>query len=1467
MSSELGSLEPKRREKADLSPEQRAKLAARLRGELTPPGEPPIPRRAHSRARASLMQERLWFLQQLQPDDPAYNEAFLLRIKGTLDRAALERSLGDLVERHEVLRSHFVLEDGQVFQVPQGQVPVVLEEHQLSAPTQEDRDAELNALARRLAATPFDLAQAPLLRAHLVELGADERAVVICSHHIVSDGWSHGVMVQDLISAYTARLQGLPPTWAPLPCQFGDYCEWQRARLSPERLEGMVERARGLLAGAPPELTLPSDHTSDDEGDGLVLFQMGPSLRARTEALAKEVHGSPFMVLLAGFAALLSRLSGQRTIVLGTPVAGRDHPDAQGLVGCFINTVPIRIDLPAQGTFRDLLATTRTATLAALEQAELPFATLVERLALDRDFGRTPVYQAMITYQSMARPVLSLPGVRIHGDVVPSSTSRLDLTLSLMPGDEGLDGQIEFRATRYSRGAIALWCRELEVLLERATQDPGIGLASLGAPSEAAERLLLEEWGRVHPSSPSTETLLQAFGRGLVGGPDRVAIDDGEVRLTFRELDERANQIAHRLIERGVSRGDRVAICWPRSAELVTALWGILKAGAAYVPIDPDQPAARARQILEDAGVRMLITTGTLAAQRYPDRNDVWSLDGERTILLQRPKTPPRVDLSAQDLAYVLFTSGSTGRPKGVAVTHDNVVSFFAAMDQQLPAQPEHWLALTSVAFDISVLELLYTSTRGHRISAPTNNPRAVLRAEGVQRPLDFSLFFFAASSAEQGSQGPYRLLLEAAQFADRQGLSAVWTPERHFHDFGGLYPNPSVLSAALAMVTQRVQLRAGSVVAPLHDPLRIAEEWAVVDQLSGGRAAVSFASGWHPNDFVLAPENFNERRAVMVERIREVQALWRGEALTRKNGVGAPHTVAVRPRPRQAELPIWVTASGDPETFRLAGELGANLLTHLLGQNLEQLREKVAIYRGAWQRAGHPGRGIVSVMVHTFIADSDDEARALVRRPMIEYLRTSASLVKALLGDAAVTAQDKLSSEDEDAMLEHAFERYFATSGLFGSVKTGVAFCERLRRADTDDVACLIDFGVDAQATLAALPRLVEVREQAAARTRSHELLAPAELLQRGVEAGATYFQTTPSMLAAIVADPVAKQSLARLRGLLVGGEACPPGLAEEVRSLGVPALNVYGPTEATVWASASPLGRPGEKVTIGRPLAHASFYVCDGSGALLPPGAEGELYIGGESVALGYWGRSELTAERFVPDPFAPSPGARMYRTGDRVRWNSQGQLEFLGRLDRQVKIRGFRIELTEVEAAVADHPDVREAAVIVDASRPAEPRLLAYYSGRFGEPPEPSALRAALRELLPEYMIPSLLIPLPELPRTTSGKLDRQALPLPTAEVATTTSAYVEARTELEQLLGAIWRRAFNLQRVGVHDDFFELGGHSLLAAQLVVGLSDALGTKVPLRVFVEHPTIAGLAEALEPLVPPHLRNRLMEHYGAR
>jgi acyl carrier protein len=224
-------------------------------------------------------------------------------------------------------------------------------------------------------------------------------------------------------------------------------------------------------------------------------------------------------------------------------------------------------------------------------------------------------------------------------------------------------------------------------------------------------------------------------------------------------------------------------------------------------------------------------------------------------------------------------------------------------------------------------------------------------------------------------------------------------------------------------------------------------------------------------------------------------------------------------------------------------------------------------------------------------------------------------------------------------------------------------------------------------------------------------------------------------------------------------------------------------------------------------------------------------------------------------------------MYRTGDRVRWNSQGQLEFLGRLDRQVKIRGFRIELTEVEAAVADHPDVREAAVIVDASRPAEPRLLAYYSGRFGEPPEPSALRAALRELLPEYMIPSLLIPLPELPRTTSGKLDRQALPLPTAEVATTTSAYVEARTELEQLLGAIWRRAFNLQRVGVHDDFFELGGHSLLAAQLVVGLSDALGTKVPLRVFVEHPTIAGLAEALEPLVPPHLRNRLMEHYGAR
>ncbi|MFB9839511.1 LLM class flavin-dependent oxidoreductase [Actinoallomurus acaciae] len=342
-------------------------------------------------------------------------------------------------------------------------------------------------------------------------------------------------------------------------------------------------------------------------------------------------------------------------------------------------------------------------------------------------------------------------------------------------------------------------------------------------------------------------------------------------------------------------------------------------------------------------------------------------------------------------------------------------------------------------------------------------------------RGMDFSLFYFASDSRElDGSR--YRLLLDGARFADANGFAAVWTPERHFHPFGGLYPNPSVTGAAVAAVTENVRLRAGSVVAPLHHPLRIAEEWSVVDNLSGGRAGISFASGWHASDFALRPEDYRDRRRVMVERAEQVRRLWRGEALAVRDGTGAEQRVRIHPSPIQSELPTWITSAGGVETFRAAGRMGAGVLTHLLGQDIGDLAVKIREYRRASTGPGH-----VALMVHAFLGDDAEEVRELVREPLTAYLRSSLGLLagSGLDGRRRIDPA-ALHPGDVDFMVRRAFDRYVDDGGLFGTPDRALRVVERLRAIGVDEVACLIDFGLPTSTVLAGLDHLGRLRELA---------------------------------------------------------------------------------------------------------------------------------------------------------------------------------------------------------------------------------------------------------------------------------------------------------------------------------------------------------------------------------------------------
>ncbi|HEX2188307.1 MAG TPA: MupA/Atu3671 family FMN-dependent luciferase-like monooxygenase, partial [Longimicrobiaceae bacterium] len=520
--------------------------------------------------------------------------------------------------------------------------------------------------------------------------------------------------------------------------------------------------------------------------------------------------------------------------------------------------------------------------------------------------------------------------------------------------------------------------------------------------------------------------------------------------------------------------------------------------------------------------------------------------------------------------------------------------------------------------------------------------------------------------------------------------------------------------------------------------------EWAVVDNLSDGRVEVSFASGWHADDFALAPERYAGRREAMFAGVEEVRRLWRGEKVARTGGTGETVRVGTLPRPVQPELPVWITAAGSPDTFRRAGRIGAHLLTHLLGQSVEELAERVRAYREGRREGGHdPAAGRVALMLHTFVGDDGEAVRETVRGPFREYLRSSFDLVLRL-ADPGVDAAS-LSPDDVERMLDLAFERYHATSGLMGTPEACLETVRRVRAAGVDEIACLVDFGVDEDLVLASLGGIRRVMEEA---NRPGAARAPGEpsVAEQVRANGVTHLQCTPSLAGVLAADPETLRALGGLRCILLGGETLPPPLAARLRAeTGARVLNLYGPTEATVWATAHEVGDAEGPVPIGTPLANTRAYVVDARLGLAPPGAAGELLVGGAGVARGYLDRPELTAERFVPDPFAAEPGARAYRTGDRARLRADGVLEFLGRADQQVKVRGHRVEPGEVEAALDAHPGVRESAVVaVRDGAAGELRLAAYVVPRAGrarrlEPAAAPEERERILAGLPRFTLP--------------------------------------------------------------------------------------------------------------------------------
>ncbi|HEX6910466.1 MAG TPA: condensation domain-containing protein, partial [Longimicrobium sp.] len=641
--------------------------------------------RARDRFPLSFAQQRLWFIDQLQPGSAAYNIPVGYRVRGDLDPALLERALGLVVRRHESLRTVFPSQGGEPVQVVLDAMPVPVPVIDLGAHPAEGREAELRRLASQEVVRPFDLAQGPLLRATVVRLDDADWAILFTMHHVVSDGWSMQVLVDEVSALYGALQAGREPALPPLPLQYADYAVWQRGWLKGEVVDAQLAWWRGQLAGAPPLLELPTDfprpRTPDPRGGHATVAIPGETVRA-LRAVAHGEGATLFMALLAAWQAVLGRHAGTDDVSVGTPVAGRTRAELEGLIGFFVNTLVMRTDLSGAPSFRALLRRVRETALGAFARQDVPLDRLVEELAPERSLGHTPLFQVLFSLLNDGSGDLHLGSLQAELIAGVAGAVKFDLTLTVAEWDGGLRGSIAYRAELFERATAERMVEHLRALLEGIAADPDRPVAGIPLLRDDERRALLEMGRAPDADHPAGAVVHRRFEAHAARHPGAPAVVCGADALTAAELNARANRIAHRLRRMGVGPDVPVALCLERGVDSIAALLGVLKAGGAYVALDPALPAERLRYMLADSRAAALVTRGGAADGLPADGIAVLHVDD--ASLADEPAEDGDGGVRPEHLAYVIYTSGSTGRPKGVAVEHRQLSAYLAGVRERL---------------------------------------------------------------------------------------------------------------------------------------------------------------------------------------------------------------------------------------------------------------------------------------------------------------------------------------------------------------------------------------------------------------------------------------------------------------------------------------------------------------------------------------------------------------------------------------------------------------------------------------------------------------------------------------------------------------------------------------------------------------------------------------------------------------
>jgi amino acid adenylation domain-containing protein len=701
-------------------------------------------------------QQRLWFLEQLQPGSTSYLVPWSLRIEGELNASALEKSLAEIIRRHEILRTTFSWRDEMPMQVVGSPAftLTVLNISGLDRP--EEKAAEMGRAEARI---PLDLEHGPLFRAQLLRLNPQLHILLLTMHHIIFDGWSRRILIQELSALYDAFCAGRPSLLPPPNLQYADYAVWQRQQLQGTNLEKQLSYWRKQLAGVPASLDLPVDRPRPpvQTFNGAKLpIAFSKDLTEKLNTFSRQNGATLFMTLLAGFQTLLSRYSLQDDIAVGTPIANRNRAELEEMIGFFANTLVMRAKLSDETNFKELVAQVRETSLEAYAHQDVPFEKLVEELRPDRNLSQNPLFQVLFSLQNSPRQAFELSGLTLRLMDLGETTSKFDISAFLSESPDGVRGRFEFNTDLFDSETIQRMIGHYEMLLAAAVEHPHIPVSKIPLLTDEERSLILDGWNCTKSEYPQTMCLHQLIEAQAKRTPDAIAVVMGKEQISYRALDKKANQLANYLQQRGVGPETLVGVFLERSIDMVIVLLGVLKAGGAYIPLDPAYPSERIAFILEDAGAKVLLTQQDLVSVLPSGSAVVITMDAMQGRTAKEGKKSPIAKLTPQNLAYVLYTSGSTGKPKGVQITHANLVNFLFSMRAEPGLAPEDTLlAVTTLSFDIAGLEIYLPLVTGAKIILAS-------RSEAADGQRLLQLIRNRKPTIIQSTPATWRMLIEA---------------------------------------------------------------------------------------------------------------------------------------------------------------------------------------------------------------------------------------------------------------------------------------------------------------------------------------------------------------------------------------------------------------------------------------------------------------------------------------------------------------------------------------------------------------------------------------------------------------------------------------------------------------------------------------------------------------------------------